>query len=90
MIGMKTMTKDEVLIVIYITTLIKNTNFFQNCNTSEYAGRRFAKNRVFFCQLIVSFKLPVVRPAEKIKYARMPFYVNGLKETSDYVKLIKV
>lgn len=48
MIGMKMMTKDEVLIVIYITTLIKHTNFFQYCNTLEYAGRRFAKNRVFF------------------------------------------
>ena len=48
------------------------------------------KIEFFFCQLMVSFNLPVVRPAEKIKYARMPFYVNGLKETSDYVKLIKV
>ncbi|XP_028400006.1 protein patched homolog 1-like isoform X2 [Dendronephthya gigantea] len=30
-----------------------------------------------------------VRPAERIKYARIPFYINGLKETADYIKLIK-
>ncbi len=36
------------------------------------------------------FSFPVRRTQMKIKYAQMPFYINGLKETSDYLKLIKV
>jgi hypothetical protein len=36
------------------------------------------------------FSLPVRPTGKKIKYAQIPFYINGLKETADYINVIKV